>query len=164
MSERAVMWNVKHYVVAKLYLCVQSHRVGLIQWIIAAIPEEIVITGSEELWILRHESSQSWVIRTIPVLVDTELRDVFASGEHETISECGSGRGDHVAAAIFDRRLAKSVVLVALDHSAARIGQMGHASFVIILIIQYAIWRHGVINAFEDFVDAEAVNVYGART
>ena len=135
----------------------QPQRIRAINGIIITIAEEIVIAGVEELRVFAHETANGRVVGSSAVLIETVGPAVLPAGEQETIVVgCAS---KHIAVAVVRCRRAEDIVAVLLDHRAARVSQMGHAAFMVLLIVERLAAVCSRIAAHEDFVDPFAIHV-----
>jgi hypothetical protein len=104
-----------------------------VYWVVAAIAEEISIAGGEADRILLQEAAEERVIHSMAVIVDAQLLDVLAAGEHETVPV--PTFGPDVTVRIGNRGRTESVVSIFFNDIIPP-AQQGHDIPALILLIE----------------------------
>src|SRR5205807_931387 len=94
--------------VRRLVFILRAHWIREILRIVMAVAEQVVITGIKSFRIFAHEAADAGVISASTILVDAELRCVFAAGEQETVVSDDAAR-------VSDSWCAEGVVAIAFD-------------------------------------------------
>src|SRR5438477_3333538 len=111
-----------------LILC--SHGIDVVDWIVVAVAEEIVIAGVEKLRVFAHEPPKTGVVKTRSVIVDPSSQ-VFSAGKKETVA-VGTAISPSPVRCV-DAGRSERVIAVPLDNRAVGVCEMRHTPLVVLV-------------------------------